>query len=314
MKLPIVITPGDAAGIGPEVALKAAQEFGVEKVFFAGPRWLWQQAAEHFSVPEPDHIMPVPALRSVRSQRVRYGQVSATWGRVALECVRAAAQACLAGDAAAIVTAPLTKAGIHAAGYHYQGHTDFLADITRAPRHAMMLSTGRLRVMLVTIHQALRSVAECLTAERIRTTIELAHLACTQLGIAQPRIAVCGLNPHASENGAFGSEERVIITPAIRATAHLNASGPYPADSVFLRAHRGEFDIVVAMYHDQGLIPIKLLGFERGVNTTIGLPIVRTSPDHGSAYDIAGRGIANYRSTLAALRMAARLARHRPAA
>jgi len=314
MTLPIVITPGDAAGIGPEVALKAALEFGVDKLFFAGPRWLWQQAAQQFSVPAPDQIMPVPALRGVRPQRVRYGHVSATWGRVALECVRAAAQACIAGTAAALVTAPLTKAGIHAAGYHYQGHTDFLADITRAPRHAMMLSTGRLRVMLVTIHQALRSVAECLTAERIRTTIELAHLACSQLGIAHPRIAVCALNPHAGENGAFGTEERDIITPAIVATAHLNASGPYPADTVFLRAHRGEFNIVVAMYHDQGLIPIKLLGFERGVNSTIGLPIVRTSPDHGSAYDIAGRGIADHRAMLAALRMAARLARHCPAA
>lgn len=314
MKKPLVVTPGDAAGIGPEVALKAAQVFGVDNIFFAGPRWLWQQAAEQFGMPEPDQIMPVPELRGMRPQRVRYGQVSAVWGRVAVECVRAAAQACLAGDAAGLVTAPLTKAGLHAAGYHYQGHTDLLAELTRAPRHAMMLSTGRLRVMLVTIHQALRTVAAALTTEAVRTTIELAHLACRQLGIPQPRIAVCGLNPHAGEDGAFGTEEQDIISPAIAATAHLNASGPYPADTVFLRAQRGAFDIVVAMYHDQGLIPIKLLGFEHGVNTTIGLPIVRTSPDHGSAYDIAGRGEADHRSMLAALRMAARLARQRSTA
>jgi len=312
MTAPIVITPGDAAGIGPEVALKAAQLFGPQHVVFAGPRWLWQQAAQQFDTPVPERIMPVPALRGMRPQRIRYGQRSSAWGRVAVECVRAAAHACMAGDAAALVTAPLTKAGMHAAGYRYQGHTDLLAELTHAPRHAMMLSAGRLRVVLVTVHQALRTVARSLTRAAVADTIALAYAACRRLGVARPRIAVCGLNPHAGEDGAFGSEERTIIAPAISAAAQMNVTGPYPADTIFLRARRGEFDMVVAMYHDQGLIPIKLLGFERGVNTTLGLPIVRTSPDHGSAYDIAGRGVADPRAMLAALRMAARLARRPP--
>lgn len=311
MTAPILITPGDPAGIGPEVALKAAQIFGTYRVRCVGPDWLWHDAARAFNITSVPEILPVQELSNLRPRRIVYGKLSPFWGHVAVQCVRAAAHACINGSAAAMVTAPLTKAAIHAAGYRYQGHTDLLAEITGAQRHAMMLSTSRLRVILVTIHQPLRTVPDSLTVDRIKTTIELAHLACRQLGIPQPRIAVCALNPHAGEAGAFGSEEHDIIIPAIRATKHLNASGPYPADTIFLRTRRGEFDIVVAMYHDQGLIPIKLSGFAHGVNTTIGLPIIRTSPDHGSAYDIAGRGIADHRSMLAALRMAARLAHHR---
>ena len=308
---PMLITPGDAAGIGPEVALKAARDLrGEFPLAFVGPAWLWQQAAQHFTLPAPHDYQAVPALDDIIPERIAYGQLSPLWGRVAMECVRAAAEACLAGAAAAMVTAPLTKAGIHAAGYNYQGHTDFIAGVTRAPRHAMMLSSGPLRVLLVTVHQSLRSVPDALSASAILDTIELAHETGRRLRIAQPRIAVCALNPHAGEAGAFGTEEEHIIAPAIRAAQqrHLNASGPHPADTIFAAAVRGRYDFVVAMYHDQGLIPVKLFGFEQGVNTTVGLPIVRTSPDHGTAYDIAGANSADPSSMIAAIRMAAGLA------
>ncbi|MCX7848357.1 MAG: 4-hydroxythreonine-4-phosphate dehydrogenase PdxA [bacterium] len=313
MTTSILITPGDACGIGPEVALKAARFFGTKRVVCVGPPWLWRAAARKFGISELPPTLPVSALSNIPPQRFEFGRVSPLWGRIAVECVRAAARACMTGEAAALVTAPLTKAAMHAAGYHYQGHTDLLADLTGCSRYAMMLSAGRLRVIFVTMHQALRTVPDSLTSEAIRTTIELADTACRQLGIPHPRIAVCALNPHAGEAGAFGSEEEKVIVPAIKAAKIGSVSGPYSADTIFLRARRGEFDIVVAMYHDQGAIPIKLVGFANGVNTTVGLPIIRTSPDHGSAYDIAGRGVADFRSMLAALRMAARLVRRRSA-
>ncbi len=308
--LPILITPGDAAGIGPEVALKATSELHDAYPFlFVGPEWLWRSAGARFSLPVQAEFLDVPALSDMAPQPVIFGEVSATWGRVAMECVRVAAQACLDGSAAAVVTAPLTKAGIHAAGYAYRGHTDFLADITHTKRHAMMLSCGALRVLLVTHHQSISSVPESLTVSEICEKIELAHEAGGRLNIEAPRIAVCGLNPHAGEAGAFGDEERTVIAPAIDMARGkgINVSGPYPSDTVFHRALEGEFDFVVAMYHDQGLIPVKLHGFDQGVNTTLGLPIVRTSPDHGSAYDIAGRGTARATSMKAAIRMAAGL-------
>jgi 4-hydroxythreonine-4-phosphate dehydrogenase len=309
--LPLLLTPGDGAGIGPETALKAyAAMKDTLSLRCVGPEWIWQKAARDFSLQEPSSIIPVAALESMAEVACPYGTVSPELGGIAVECVKAAAQACLNGSAAGMVTAPLTKAGIHAAGYPYAGHTDLLADITGTPHHAMMLSTHELRVILVTHHVPLAKAISAITSEAVLDKIVIAHETGQRCNIASPRIAVCGLNQHAGENGAFGNEEQEIITPAIEKAIEtgITVSGPYPADSVFYHARRGTFDFVIAMYHDQGLIPVKLGGFSDVVNTTLGLPIVRTSPGHGSAYDIAGTGCADPSSMHAAICMAAQLA------
>ena len=307
----LLITPGDAAGVGPEVALKAIQALGGSlPLVCVGPAWLWTASAEALHLPVPGRLQEVPCLGGIEPRAIEYGKVSEVWGRIAMECVRAAAEACMRGSAGAMVTAPVTKEGIHLAGYDCEGHTDFIAGVTNAERHAMMVSAGPLRVVLATVHQALRDVPGALTADGIFDTIELAREAGTKMGIAQPRIAVCGLNPHAGESGAFGDEEEEIILPAIHA-AQLNGwavSGPHPADSVFRAAREGTYDFVIALYHDQGMIPVKLIDPDHGVNLTLGLPIVRTSPAHGSAYDIAGKGVARHGSMVEAITVAARLA------
>jgi 4-hydroxythreonine-4-phosphate dehydrogenase len=221
----------------------------------------------------------------------------------------------LAGRASALVTAPVHKQALAAAGAPFPGHTEMLQALASAagaqPDVRMMLANDELRVVLVTIHVSLRQAIEQLSAERIATTITLAHRAGQRAGLARPRIAVAGLNPHAGEGGLFGDEESRFIMPAIEAAraVGIEASGPYAPDTVFMRArhapgHPGEFDYVVAMTHDHGLIPVKYLGVERGVNVTLGLPFVRTSPDHGTAFDIAGRGVADASSLLAAISMA----------
>ena len=310
-KADILITPGDVSGIGPEVALKAAHELGGRYALaWVGPEWVWQQSAKLLGLEAPQHCIPVPALKGMEPVPIEFGYATPTWGRIAMECVRTAAERCMRGDAAAMVTAPFSKLAIHAAKYRYEGHTDFLAEVTCAPRHAMMLSTGTLRVMLATIHQSLRSVPETLSREMLLQKLELAHEACVRVGIPHPRIAVCALNPHAGESSAFGNEESHLIVPAIRAAGAqgIRASGPYPADSVFYYAHQGAYDIVLAMYHDQGLIAVKLLGFHSSVNTTVGLPIVRTSPGHGTAFDIAGQGIARPDAMIEAIKAAAKMA------
>jgi len=306
----VLITPGDIAGVGPEVAVKALsdRDFGCE-FKLVGPEWLWSQTAKKFSVSIDTAYIDVPSLSNIPEQKINYGEISADFGIIAMECLHAAAEECFKNKAAAIVTAPLTKAGIHLAGYKYQGHTDFLAEISNTPKHAMMLSTGNLRVLLVTHHQSILSVPNSLSPEKIIEKIELAYKCGEKLNIENPKIAVCALNPHAGENCAFGDEEERIISPAIKISREnkINVTGPYPSDTLFYRAANGEFDFVIAMYHDQGLIPVKLIGFENGVNTTLGLPFVRTSPDHGSAYDIAGKGIANPESMISAIEMAIKL-------
>ena len=306
----VLITPGDIAGVGPEVALKAiaSRDFNC-KFTLVGPEWIWNQVAGVSSVPVNSDFLYVPSLSNIPNQIINCGSVSDSFGIIAMECIRTAAEECLKNNAAAMVTAPLTKSGIHIAGYKYQGHTDFLAEISKTPKHAMMLSTGNLRVLLVTHHQSIVSISKSLTINKISDKIELAHLCGEKLDIKNPKIAVCALNPHAGENCAFGDEEKNIISPAIESSRNknINVSGPYPSDTLFYRALNGEFDFVIAMYHDQGLIPVKLIGFENGVNTTLGLPFVRTSPDHGSAYDIAGKGIANPASMVSAIEMAIKL-------
>ncbi|MGO6906774.1 4-hydroxythreonine-4-phosphate dehydrogenase PdxA, partial [Rhizobium ruizarguesonis] len=204
----------------------------------------------------------------------------------------------LAGNIRAIVTAPINKEAMKMGGLNYPGHTEILAERSGTDKFAMMLANDELRVILVTIHVSLRDAIDLVTQESVLRTIELAHRAGRAYGIASPRIAVAGLNPHAGENGMFGREDLDIIAPAISRARELgiNASGPWPGDTIFMRARRGEFDIVVAQYHDQGLIPVKYLGIDSGVNVTIGLPFIRTSVDHGTAFDIAGQGTADHSS------------------
>ena len=208
-----------------------------------------------------------------------------------------------------IVTAPISKEALKMAGMKWHGHTEMLAKLTNTKDYAMMLVGEPLRVILVTIHTPLRSVPDMITRESVLKTIKLAKKACDMLGIENPRIAVAGLNPHAGEAGIFGSEESNAIIPAIEDAKKLGipVAGPYPPDTVFNKAYNGEIDMVVCMYHDQGLIPLKMIAFDRGVNVTVGLPIIRTSPDHGTAYDIAWKGIANPSSMLEAIKLAARL-------
>jgi 4-hydroxythreonine-4-phosphate dehydrogenase len=244
------------------------------------------------------------------------GRAGAAGGRAALAAIAEAVRLALAGRVDGIVTAPISKEAIRAAGSPFPGHTEMLASLTGARRHAMMLVGGPLRVSLATIHVPLAEVPSLITRQSVRRVIELTWDAVRSFGLRRPKIAVCGLNPHAGEAGIMGDEERRVIAPAVRALAKrgVPVSGPWPADTIFHRAARGEFAAVVAMYHDQGLGPLKTLAFDTGVNLTLGLPIIRTSVDHGTAFDIAGTGTASPESLLAAVELAATMARNRAAA
>uniref|UniRef100_UPI0017C4DE4B 4-hydroxythreonine-4-phosphate dehydrogenase PdxA n=1 Tax=Ramlibacter sp. TaxID=1917967 RepID=UPI0017C4DE4B len=235
-----------------------------------------------------------------------FGKVDARAGRAGFEAVRHAIGLAMAGEVAAICTAPLHKEALAAAGVRHPGHTEMLAEFAGASDTAMMLLNTALRVMLVTVHCSLADAIHQIDSARELRIIRLAHRTLRAMCIAAPRIAVAGLNPHAGEGGLFGSEEAGVIAPAVAAARAegIDATGPLPGDTVFMQARRGRFDIVIAQYHDQGLIPIKLLGIEDGVNLTAGLPFIRTSPDHGTAFDIAGQGIADPSSLRAALCMA----------
>lgn len=239
-------------------------------------------------------------------EQIVYGQTSARAGAAAYRFLNRAIDDALSGQIAAIVTAPLHKVSLQLAGVNYPGHTEILADRAGVKHVGMMLLNDELRVILATIHIALADVPKRINTESQRITIGLAQQALQLLGLDQGRIAVAGLNPHAGEAGRFGLEEERIITPVIQAMQKegVNVSGPYPGDTIFMRARRGEFDIVVAQYHDQGLIPVKYLGVEEGVNVTVGLPFIRTSVDHGTAFDIAGQGVADASSLGAALDLA----------
>jgi 4-hydroxythreonine-4-phosphate dehydrogenase len=237
------------------------------------------------------------------------GEISAASGHAAVEYVETACDLVMAGDAAAMVTAPLNKDAMNKAGFHYAGHTELLTERTGASKVSMLLTSPRLRVVHISTHVPLAQAIQLVTQERVAEVIDLAQSACYALGISSPRIAVAGLNPHAGESGLFGDKERTEIIPAIqkaRAKGYC-VSDPQPPDTVFLRASKGEYDIVVAMYHDQGHIPMKLLAFDEGVNVSLGLPIIRTSVDHGTAFDIAGTGQARETSLLAAIDVALRM-------
>ncbi|MDY0330099.1 MAG: 4-hydroxythreonine-4-phosphate dehydrogenase PdxA [Thiomonas sp.] len=331
---PIALTMGDPCGIGPETLVRAfAQGAAHGCVVYGDAAWLARTArsmrfspdgsrpaiveldelAEWTEVPRGAiPVLPVVAL----PEDLAVGQVDARAGAAAYACIEAAARDALAGRVAAVVTAPIHKAALHAAGVDFPGHTEILQHLAGGVPVRMMLANEQLKTVLVTVHMALRQAIDAVTTEAVLQTLRIAHQSARGWGLAQPRIAVAGLNPHAGEGGLFGDEEERIIAPAIAQARSegIAASGPYPPDTVFMRArhappeHPGEFDIVVAMYHDQGLIPVKYLGVEQGVNVTLGLPFVRTSPDHGTAFDIAGQDRADPSSLKAAIRMARELA------
>jgi 4-hydroxythreonine-4-phosphate dehydrogenase len=282
----IAITIGDPAGIGPEIARKAADDARV------------RDACEPVLYGPPTATSFTP------------GMLSADAGRAAYEAICNAVHDALAGSVAGIATAPVNKAAFARAGLPWKGHTDLLANLTGAAQVAMMFWSEPLKVVLASVHVPLRDVSSVITRTLIDNVIELARRELPAFGIPNPRLAMAGLNPHAGEDGLMGDEEQRVLRPAVEAARArgIAIDGPLPADTVFVRAVRGEFDAVIAIYHDQGLIPVKLLAFGRAVNVTLGLPIIRTSVDHGTAFDIAGRGIADPSSMIEAVLLAARLA------
>ena len=325
--LPIAITMGDACGIGPEIIAKmyaSAQPFPPTLVL--GDEGCIRRATRLLGLPltvkgikSPEEFQFAPQIINVISlsslpEDLPFGELDARAGKAAFDYIRAGIDLALQKRIRAVVTAPINKEALRLADIHYPGHTEILADFSGTKDFAMMLMNNDLRVILVTIHVSLRDAIEQLTIERELMTLRLAHRAMIQLGIPQPRIAVAGLNPHAGEHGLFGSEDETIIVPAIqRAQAEgIQASGPWPGDTVFMHARQGRFEIVVAQYHDQGLIPVKYLGVDEGVNITVGLPFVRTSVDHGTAFDIAGTGKASEASLRVAVAQAALLTQSYP--
>ena len=303
----IALTMGDPAGIGPEIVLKALADPAIARL----AHWVVVGDARVLALAggklENAELRDVRALGGVDT--FSFGRLDARCGAAAVEYVREATEMCLRGEAAAVVTAPLNKEAVTLSGRRFSGHTEYIAELCGATESRMLLATERLSTIHVTTHVPLRRACELDTA-RILRTIELGHDAMKLLGFERPRIAVCGLNPHAGEHGLFGEEDGRSIAPAVeQAQAQgIACSGPHAGDTVFLQAWRGAYDLVVAMYHDQGHIPMKLLDFEGTVNISVGIPIIRTSVDHGTAFDIAGKNQADSRSMTQAMRMAARMA------
>jgi len=329
---PLLLTMGDAAGIGPEIIVSAFARGELGDVVVVGDASVLRRAGAAMTavIDSPDDLAQVPhgCLPVLQPPglpdglaTLAHGAMDARNGAAAARCIEHAVAWVQAGAGRGIVTAPLHKAALAAAGVPYPGHTEMLQALAAAgsaggppPVVRMMLANDELRVVLVTIHLSLRQAIDAVTFDAVLETLRIAHAAAAAWGLPQPRIAVAGLNPHAGEGGLFGDEELRIIAPAVRAAVAegIDASGPFAPDTVFMRArhapgHAGEFDLVVAMTHDHGLIPVKYLGVEQGVNVTLGLPFVRTSPDHGTAFDIAGKGLADPASLIAALRVARQL-------
>lgn len=321
----IAVTLGDVAGIGPEVVVKALALPEVRAV--CHPLIIGDARA----LTEARLGVPIPLLRVVERLEdavfsaemltlldlgnldpadAPLGQISTEAGRAAVEYVLKATELTMAGAVDAVATAPLNKEAMHLAGFDYIGHTEILADVTHTPRCTTMLATPGLRVTHVTRHIPFRSITDHLTVDGVLDTIVITHEGMQMLGFPKPRLAVAGLNPHNGDNGLMGHEELDIIAPAVAAAQAqgIDARGPIPADSVFFQALRGDYDVVVCQYHDQGHIAVKTHGFEKSITITLGLPLIRTSADHGTAFDIAGRGIANPDSMLAAILEAAAMA------
>lgn len=326
MKPVLGITMGDAAGIGAEIIVKSLSDkhlYEIAQPIVIGDKKMMQRALDLLQSP-----LKINVVENLDNLNTKYGtidlvdldnvpadlpysQVDPRAGKAAYEYVEKAVQYAMANKIQAVVTAPLNKEALHAGGKMFPGHTEILAQLSGTKDYSMMLVSEKLRVIHVTTHVQLRKACDLVKKERVLTVIKLADENAKMLGFKQPRVAVAGLNPHSGENGMFGDEDRKEIVPAVEAAKQLgiNASGPIPPDTVFHRAaNLNEFDIVVVMYHDQGHIPIKLLGFDTGVNVTVGLPFIRTSVDHGTAFPIAGKGIADSKSMTESLYLAAQMA------
>jgi len=328
MSLPtIIISMGDPAGIGPEIIIKALAEretFALCRPIVLGDEGIFSFTTQWMGVPlmikkikSPDEGAFVPGilnlipLTDISLEEVHLGFPQKKCGKAVYRYIERGVEMVQDGIADALVTAPISKEVLNEAGYPFPGHTELLAALTGAQGYVMMLAGSRLRVALVTTHLPLSKVPSSLTIRKIRQTIVTTSEGLRDyFGIRVPRLAVAALNPHAGERGLFGSEEREIISPAIEECRGegINVYGPFPADSLFFKASQGEYDVVIAMYHDQGLIPLKLMHFRDGVNITLGLPIIRTSVDHGTGYDIAGKGLADPTSLINAIRVAAEMA------
>lgn len=327
LKRPILaMTMGDPAGVGPEVILKAAanpQVRAAARCLAVGDAAWFRQTARRLGLPTEvraisavaaarfaEGVLDVFDLANVSPAAVSPGCLSAEAGRAGVEAVQVAANLALRGQVDALVTAPINKEAMHLAGYGYPGHTEMLVEFTGTVEYCALFVTPRLRVFIVTACMSLRKALDLITKERVHRTIRVARRTMQRFGISEPRLAVAGLNPHAGQGGLFGDEELHAIAPAIAEAqaAGIDATGPWPADTVFARALAGHYDAVIAMYYDQGQIPAKLLGYQEGVTVTAGLPIIRTSVDHGTAYDIADQGVADERSMVRAILLASRLA------
>jgi len=319
----IAVTMGDPGGIGPEIALKAAYHPkwpGFVRFVLIGDKNLWQKYARQLRLPCPDACkniaetdlnkisiwdpIPCPAAKW------QPGKTGRQEGAASLLWIRAAVVGCQAGKFHGLVTGPICKHSIQTAGCKFPGHTEYLAHLSGAKRFAMMLIGGPLRVVLATRHIALKRVAKALTRQMVRDAVEMAAAGVKWLDLPRKNIGVCALNPHAGEAGHLGDEEIKIIAPAVRYLRRkgIAAEGPIPADVIFYKAMQNKFGAIAAMYHDQGLGPLKMIAFESGINLTLGLPFVRTSPDHGTAFDIAGKGTASFSSMIEAIKLAIQLA------
>ena len=321
----VAVTMGDPAGIGPEIIAKTFADPGFHarnRALVVGDAGMLERAAQLLDlplrvndIPEPEDAAFEPGTADVLQVGdlpldLPFGELDARAGDAAFRYVERATRLASAGRVAAIATAPLNKEAMHLAGHGYPGHTEILADLTGTEDYAMMLVTDELKVIHVSTHVSLKEAIERAQPERELAVIRLAHESLQKLGVESPRVAVAGLNPHAGENGLFGKEDLEKIRPAVKAALGegVDASGPWAPDTVMMRARQGHFDVVVVQYHDQGHIPIKLMGFDTGVNVTVGLPFFRTSVDHGTAFDIAGTGKADHASLEAALDLARSLA------
>jgi len=321
----VAVTMGDPAGIGPEIIAKTFADPGFHarnRALVVGDAGMLERAAHLLGVPlrineipEPEDAVFEPGTADVLQVGelpldLPFGELDARAGDAAFRYLERATRLASAGRVAAIATAPLNKEAMHLAGHGYPGHTEILADLTGTQDYAMMLVTDELKVIHVSTHVSLREAIDRAQPERELAVIRLAHESLQKLGVERPRVAVAGLNPHAGENGLFGKEDLEKIRPAVKAALEegMDASGPWAPDTVMMRTRQGHFDVVVVQYHDQGHIPVKLMGFDTGVNVTVGLPFFRTSVDHGTAFDIAGTGKADHASLEAALDLARALA------
>jgi 4-hydroxythreonine-4-phosphate dehydrogenase len=326
----IGITMGDAAGVGPEVVVKALnlpEIYADCRPLVIGDVGRFQVTVDGMQLPlkvrqakgVADGLYQHGTIDVLQAtdqdlRDIEYGKVDPRCGAAAVHCVKLATEMALRGEIDAICTAPLNKDAMNQAGYHYPGHTEMLGEFTKTPNYSMMLSSGKLRVLHVSTHVALSEAIRRVKTPRVLEVIRLAHQAAREyLGIENPHVAVAGLNPHAGENGLFGKEDIEEIAPAIEAAKAegINCTGPWAGDTLFARAYQGQFDICVAQYHDQGHVAVKMLGFEGGVNTTIGLPIIRTSADHGTAFGRAGQWRASPNSQIEAVQLGAHVARQR---